>query len=156
MDQFPGFAVILKTARVTPRLMIEHDDFSTTTNLFEIPEALALADDGTAIHSHPKAFRTAGVLSNAIIQIPQFEPPFIVPGNPLAIEWVIPVLLTRNLLAGALAKFALAIHTKAWATTTKPAPTIVSEPFRMIALSDFAQDSRNVFLVIRTVHAGNE
>src|SRR6267154_363777 len=59
MNEFSGFAIVLKSAGVTARLMVQHDDFRALANRLIITEALALADDRPAVHANPDAIQAA-------------------------------------------------------------------------------------------------
>ena len=54
MDKLAGLAVLLETARLAARLVVEQDDLRAGTNLLQVAEARALAADAAAVHAHPQ------------------------------------------------------------------------------------------------------
>src|SRR5438445_4026627 len=59
VDEFARLAIILKAARLAPRLVVEHDDFGAPADFFVVTEAAALSTDRTAVHADPQAVRPA-------------------------------------------------------------------------------------------------
>src|ERR1043165_6232571 len=53
MDQFACLTIILETARVTPRLVVEHNYLRATADFFVVAKALALAANRAAVHPGP-------------------------------------------------------------------------------------------------------
>src|ERR1039458_1956277 len=147
VDEFARLAVVLKARCVTARLMVEHDDVRTTADFLAVAEALALAADGAAVHPGPDAIRPARRLRGAVIQVPDFQPAVVVPANPLAISQIVPIRLTRDVLAAALAEFPPAILTVADSAAAQPAPTVVREALRVVAFGDFTQDGWDKIIV---------
>src|SRR5262245_13170205 len=142
MNQFARLAVLLKTGRVAARLVIEQDELSTPTNFSIIAKVLGLCGDRPAVHADPNAIWPAGSFGDLVVQIPNFEPPLVIPLNPFSIALVPPVLLARDHFTGPIAESLLAIFTKARAASAEAAPTVVGKSFRAITLDNFAQDSR--------------
>ena len=105
-----GVAVLLEAGRVLPRLVVEHQDLRAAADRRAIAEPARLGRDASAVHADPEAVRPARLARRAIVQIPDLQATVVVPEDPLAVQRIVPVLPSRDGLAGAVAKPALTVR----------------------------------------------
>src|SRR5437660_12530167 len=98
---------------------------------------MTLGGNGTAVHSHPDTMRAARRLRRAVIQVPYFEAPFVVPLNPLAVGLVVPILAVRKRASGLVFELTCAIFAVADTVAREAAPAIVGQSVRVAPLDDF-------------------
>src|SRR6478752_3766974 len=97
---------------------------------------MTLRRNRTAVHSHPDTMRAARRFGRAVIQVPHFEAPLVVPLNPFAIGLAVPILLIRKRAAGLVFELACAIAAIADTVAREAAPAIVGKSVRMATLDD--------------------
>src|SRR5262249_54192184 len=96
VHQLARVAVLLKARRIGSRLVIEQHELGPLADLLEVAEIVTLRRDRSAVHPDPQAIRTAGRLGRAIVQLPDLDPPPVVPLNPLAVGAAVPILALRQ------------------------------------------------------------
>ncbi len=99
--------------------------------------------------------RPAGRAGRAVVEVPDLQPPRVVPLDPLAIDRIVPVLLAGDRLAGPLAELLRAVLAVADALAPQPAPAIVGDSLGVRALDDLAENAGDVLFVVGTVDTGD-
>src|SRR5262249_24450270 len=118
-----------------------------------VAEGAALRGDGPAIHAEPQAIRASSGLGRTIVHVPDLDAPRVIPIDPLAVDWIAPILLARQIGSGFVAKLTRAVFAIADAFPPKAAPAIVRETLRVAALDNLGENSREILVVVRAVHA---
>jgi hypothetical protein len=137
------------------RLVVQQHEFGALRDFFEIPERVALARNRAAVHADPKAVRAARRLYRAVVQVPDFQAPPVVPLDPFPVHRIVPIAGGRKRAALLVPKLARAVLAMANAVAPQAAPTVIGESFRVRTLDDLRKHARDVFVVIRAVHTGD-
>ena len=153
VDALAGVAVLLEPRRVVAPLMVEHDDMRAAADLFEVAEGIRLRGYGAAVHARPDAIRPARGLRGAVVELPEFGAPRVVPHDPLAVDGVVPVGAQWNRLSGLRLELALAVIAVADTVAAHSRPTVIGDALGMGALDDLAQDVGQILVVVRAVDA---
>ena len=88
----------------------------------------ALAADRPAVHADPKAIRPARRLGRSVVEVPDLQPPGVVPLDPFAIDRIVPVSLAGDFLCPRAAELLRAVLAMADAFAPESAPAIVGDP----------------------------
>src|SRR6059036_2744611 len=112
--------------------MVEQNNFSALADGFVVTETLTLARNRAAVHTDPKAIRTACRVRGAIVEVPDFKTAGVTPLNPAAVSRVVPIMSRRERLARVLTESSGAVFAVADAAAAQAAPTVIGEAFGMI------------------------
>src|SRR5262249_21224191 len=135
-DTLAGLAVLLEAGRDVAPLVIEHDDLRAPAELLHVAERTRLRGDAAARHARPAAIAAACFLRHPLVRLPQFRTPLVVPHDPLAVTWIVPVRPARYGLSGFGAELALAVLAVTDGVAAHSGPTVVRDPLGMRALDD--------------------
>ena len=153
----PGFAVLLEAGRVRAALVIQQHHLGALADLACMSRNDArLAGDRAAVHADPEAVRAARGFRGAVEQVPDLQPPVVVPLDPLRGR---PGRSSRACCgsgcAGLVAELALAVGAVADAVAPQAGPTVVGEALGVAALDDLGQHAGDVLVVVGAVDAGD-
>src|ERR1035438_3938671 len=97
--------------------MVEENDFGPLEDCLAVSERAALCCDGSAVHAEPKAIGTSRRFGCAVIQIPYFNAPRVVPVDPLPVPGIFPIAFFWQSGSGIIPELTRAVLAVAYAVT---------------------------------------
>ncbi len=137
-------------------LRVKEEEVGALADRLVVAKVFALGGDLAGVHADPEAVLAAGLLGDAVVEVPDLEAAVVVPADPGAVDRVVPVVAGRQGGVGVVAERAAAVRAVADAVALEATPGVVGESVGLVALDDLPQDARQVLVVVGAVDAGDE